>query len=393
MSVTIKKVATRRELKKFIRFNYELYKGNPYSVPDFYEDMLNTFDKRKNPAFEFCEADYFLAYKEGKLVGRVAAIINRRANEKWQCRNVRFGWIDFVDDPEVSAALLRTVEQWGRERGMTHIVGPLGFTDMDAEGMLVEGFDQLGTMATIYNYPYYPQHMERLGFAKDADWVEYKIYIPDAIPEKHRRISALIREKYNLQVKKYTSGKKIAREYGQEIFELMNEAYSPLYGYSPLSQRQIDQYVKMYLPIVDLRMVTLITEADGRLVAVGLSMPSLSEALQKAHGRMLPFGWYYLFKALFMKKRARMLDLLLVAVKPEYQNKGVNALLFDDLIPVYQQLGFEYAESNPELELNGKVQAQWGYFETKQHKRRRAYVKEIAGTAQQAGETAAAQAE
>ena len=393
MSVTIKKVATRRELKKFIRFNYELYKGNPYSVPDFYEDMLNTVGKQKNPAFEFCEADYFLAYKEGKLVGRVAAIINRRANEKWQCRNVRFGWIDFVDDPEVSAALLRTVEQWGRERGMTHIVGPLGFTDMDAEGMLVEGFDQLGTMATIYNYPYYPQHMERLGFAKDADWVEYKIYIPDAIPEKHRRISALIREKYNLQVKKYTSGKKIAREYGQEIFELMNEAYSPLYGYSPLSQRQIDQYVKMYLPIVDLRMVTLITEADGRLVAVGLSMPSLSEALQKAHGRMLPFGWYYLFKALFMKKRARMLDLLLVAVKPEYQNKGVNALLFDDLIPVYQQLGFEYAESNPELEQNGKVQAQWGYFETKQHKRRRAYVKEIAGAAQQTGETAAAQAE
>ena len=393
MSVTIKKVATRRELKKFRRFNYELYKGNPYSVPDFYEDMLNTFGKQKNPAFEFCEADYFLAYKEGKLVGRVAAIINRRANEKWQCRNVRFGWIDFVDDPEVSAALLRTVEQWGRERGMTHIVGPLGFTDMDAEGMLVEGFDQLGTMATIYNYPYYPQHMERLGFAKDADWVEYKIYIPDAIPEKHRRISALIREKYNLQVKKYTSGKKIAREYGQEIFELMNEAYSPLYGYSPLSQRQIDQYVKMYLPIVDLRMVTLITEADGRLVAVGLSMPSLSEALQKAHGRMLPFGWYYLFKALFMKKRARMLDLLLVAVKPEYQNKGVNALLFDDLIPVYQQLGFEYAESNPELEQNGKVQAQWGYFETKQHKRRRAYVKEIAGAAQQTGETAAAQAE
>ena len=377
MAVTIKKVTTKRELKRFIRFNYELYKENPYSVPDLYDDMLNTFNRRKNAAFEFCEADYFLAYKDGRLVGRVAAIINNRANQTWGKKEVRFGWIDFTDDAEVSEALIRTVEQWGKERGMTHIVGPLGFTDMDAEGMLVEGFDQLGTMATIYNYPYYPQHIERLGFTKDADWVEYKIYIPDAIPDKHKRISDLIQRKYNLKIKKYTSSRKIARDYGQAIFELINEAYTPLYGYSALTQRQIDQYVKMYLPILDLRMVTLITDADDRLVAVGISMPSLSEALQKSHGRLLPFGWYYLFKALFFKRRARMLDLLLVAVKPEYQNKGVNALLFSDLIPVYQQLGFEYAESNPELELNGKVQAQWEYFRTEQHKRRRAFVKKI----------------
>ncbi len=377
MAVTIKKVTTKRELKCFIRFNYELYKGNPYSVPDLYDDMLNTFNRRKNAAFEFCEADYFLAYKDGRLVGRVAAIINNRANQTWGKKEVRFGWIDFTDDAEVSEALIRTVEQWGKERGMTHIVGPLGFTDMDAEGMLVEGFDQLGTMATIYNYPYYPQHIERLGFTKDADWVEYKIYIPDAIPDKHKRISDLIQRKYNLKIKKYTSSRKIARDYGQAIFELINEAYTPLYGYSALTQRQIDQYVKMYLPILDLRMVTLITDQDDQLVAVGISMPSLSEALQKSHGRLLPFGWYYLLKALFFKRRAKMLDLLLVAVKPEYQNKGVNALLFSDLIPVYQQLGFEYAESNPELELNGKVQAQWEYFRTEQHKRRRAFIKEI----------------
>ena len=377
MAVTIKKVTTKRELKRFIRFNYELYKGNPYSVPDLYDDMLNTFNRRKNAAFEFCEAEYFLAYKDGQLVGRVAAIINNRANQTWGKKEVRFGWIDFTDDAEVSEALIRTVEQWGKERGMTHIVGPLGFTDMDAEGMLVEGFDQLGTMATIYNYPYYPQHIERLGFTKDADWVEYKIYIPDAIPDKHKRISDLIQRKYNLKIKKYTSSRKIARDYGQAIFELINEAYTPLYGYSALTQRQIDQYVKMYLPILDLRMVTLITDQDDQLVAVGISMPSLSEALQKSHGRLLPFGWYYLLKALFFKRRAKMLDLLLVAVKPEYQNKGVNALLFSDLIPVYQQLGFEYAESNPELELNGKVQAQWEYFRTVQHKRRRAFIKEI----------------
>ena len=377
MAVTIKKVTTGRDLKRFIRFNYEMYNGNPYSVPDLYADMLRTFNRKKNPAFDFCEADYFLAYKEGKLVGRVAAIINRRANETWQKHDVRFGWIDFTDDPEVSEALIRTVEQWGRERGMTHIQGPMGFTDMDAEGMLIEGFDQLGTMATIYNYPYYPRHMERLGFRKDADWVEYKIYIPDGIPEKHQRISDLIRRKYNLNIRKYTSSKKIAADYGQAIFELVNEAYKPLYGYSELTQRQIDQYIKMYLPILDLRMLTLITDAEDRLVAVGISMPSLAQALQKSRGRLLPFGWFYLLKALFFKRRAKMLDLLLVAVKPEYQNKGVNALLFSDLIPVYQKLGFEYAESNPELEMNDKVQAQWDYFRTEQHKRRRAFVKEI----------------
>ena len=377
MAITIKKVTTKRDLKRFIRFNYKLYKGNPYSVPDLFDDMLNTFNKQKNAAFEFCEADYFLAYKDGKIVGRVAAIINHKANQAWGKKDVRFGWIDFTDDAEVADALIRAVEQWGKERGMTDIVGPLGFTDMDAEGMLIEGFDQLGTMATIYNYPYYPHHMERMGFVKDSDWVEFKIYIPDGIPDKHKRIADIIQRKYNLQIKKYTSARKIAAEYGQAIFRLINEAYSQLYGYSALSQRQIEQYVKMYLPILDLRMVTLITEQNGELVAVGISMPSLSEALQKAHGRLLPFGWYYLLKALFFKRRAKMLDLLLVAVKPEYQNKGVNALLFTDLIPVYQQLGFEYAESNPEMELNGKVQAQWDYFRTEQHKRRRAFRKAI----------------
>lgn len=375
--ITIQKVTTSRELKQFIRFNYEMYKDNPYSVPDLYDDMLNTFSRKKNAAFEFCEADYFLALRQGKVVGRVAAIINHRANETWGKKEVRFGWIDFIDDPEVSEALLHTVEEWGRQRGMTHIQGPLGFTDFDAEGMLVEGFDQLSTMATIYNYPYYPQHMERLGYAKDVDWVEFKIFVPDAIPDKYKRIADLVQRKYNLKIKKFTSSKELEQQYGQAIFELMNEAYSPLYGYSALSPRQISQYIKMYLPILDLRMVTLITDADDQLLAVGISMPSLAEALQKSHGRLLPWGWYHLGRLLFLKKYPRMLDLLLVAVKPEYQNKGVNALLFSDLIPVYQQLGFQYAESNPELEQNGKVQAQWDYFRTEQHKRRRCFVKSL----------------
>lgn len=376
MAIVIKKVTTKRELKRFIRFNYHMYKDNPYSVPDLFDDMLNTFNKKKNAAFEFCEADYFLAYKGDKLVGRVAAIINNRANEKWNTKTVRFGWIDFIDDLEVSKALTDTVEQWGKERGMENIQGPLGFTDFDAEGMLVEGYDQLSTMATIYNYPYYITHMEKLGFVKDADWVEYKIYIPDAIPEKHRRISEIVMQKYHLHIKKYTSSRKISKEYGEAIFDLMNEAYSPLYGYSPLTPNQIKQYIKMYLPIVDLRMITLIVQDDGTLVGVGLSMPSLAVALQKAHGRLLPFGWYYLLKSLFIK-HAKFLELLLVAVKPEYQNKGVNALLFYDLIPAYQKMGFIYAESNPELEVNGKVQSQWEYFKHEQHKRRRAFIRKI----------------
>lgn len=376
MGITIKKVESSKELKTFIRFNYEMYKENPYSVPDLYDDMLNTFSRKKNAAFDFCEADYFLAYKDDKLVGRIAAIMNNRANETWNKKEVRFGWIDFIDDAEVSDALLKAVEAWGKERGATEIVGPLGFTDFDAEGMLVEGFDQLSTMATIYNYPYYPEHMEKHGYEKDADWVEFKIYIPDAIPDKHKRISEIIMRKYGLKIVKCTTTQEI-KKYGQAIFDLMNEAYSQLYGYSALSSRQIQQYIKMFLPILDLRMVTLVVDSEDNVIATGISMPSLSEALQKAKGRLLPFGWYHLMKVIFMKKYPKVLDLLLVAVKPEYQNKGVNALLFYDLIPVYQKLGYEYAESNPELELNDKVQAQWEYFKTEQHKRRRCFKKSL----------------
>lgn len=373
MTVEIKKVSNKAELKKFIRFNYEFYKNNPYSVPDLYDDMLNTFSPQKNAAFEFCEADYFLAMRDGKIVGRVAAIINHRANETWNKKVVRFGWIDFVDDLDVSRALIDTVKQWGRERGMNEIEGPLGFTDMDAEGMLIDGFDQLSTMATIYNYPYYPEHMNLLGLERSADWVEMKVYIPDAIPEKHKRISAIIAQKYKLHIRKITSRKEI-KETGiaHDIFRLINKAYTPLFNYSQMTERQIDQYVNMYVPVLDLRMVSIVENEQNEIVAVGISMASLSEALQKAKGKLLPFGWFHLLKALKWK-RPKMLDLLLVAVRPDYQGKGVNALLFTDLIPVYQELGFEYAETNPELEMNDKVQNQWQYFKTEQHKRRRCF--------------------
>lgn len=376
MAIIIKKVSSKKELKTFIRFNYELYKGNPYSVPDLYDDMLNTFSSKKNAAFEFCEAEYFLAYKDNKVVGRVAAIINNRANQTWDKKEVRFGWIDFIDDEEVSSALLKAVEDWGKQKGMDTITGPLGFTDMDAEGMLIEGFDQLGTMATIYNYPYYPQHMEKLGFEKDADWIEFKLYVPDQLPEKFVRISEIILQKYKLKIKKLTRKEIKEKHYGQKIFDLINEAYAPLYGFSKMTQGQIDQYVNTYLPLLDLRMVSIVETEDGELVAAGISMASLSKALQKAKGRILPFGWFYLLKALFIK-RPKVLDLLLVGVKPEYQSKGVNALLFYDLVPTFKKMGFVYGESNPELEENKKVQAQWSAFESVQHKRRRAFKKAI----------------
>lgn len=379
MSVEIRKVATKHELKTFIRFNYELYKDNPYSVPDLYEDMLSTFSKEKNPAFEFCEADYFLAYKDGKLAGRVAAIINRRANETWGKQAVRFGWIDFIDDEEVSRALIEAVKAWGVERGMEEMEGPLGFTDMDAEGMLVKGFDRLSTIATIYNYPYYPEHMERLGMEKENDWIEQLITVPDEIPEKHQRIADLVKNRYNLHIHKLRSKRDVARNnLGHRIFSLINDAYAPLFGYSRMTDKQIDGYVKSYLPILDLRMVTLVEDAEDNIVAVGISMPSMSRAMQKARGKLLPFGWWHLLKALKWK-HGETLDLLLVAVRPDFQGKGVNALLFTDLIPVYRSMGFRYAESNPEMDTNGKVQNQWQYFDVECHKLRRCYKMNIAG--------------
>lgn len=378
MTTIIKQVKTRAELKKFIRLNYEMYKDNPYSVPDLYEDMLNTFSTDKNPAFEFCEADYFLAYQGDKIVGRVAAIINRRANETWNKKAVRFGWIDFIDDPEVSKALIDTVKAWGKERGMTTLEGPLGFTDMDAEGMLIEGFDQLSTMATIYNYPYYPKHMEALGLVKATDWVELKLKVPEKLPDGYARVADIVKRRYNLRVRKLHSVKEIKRTgIGYTIFDLINEAYAPLYGYSKMTKGQIDQYVNEYLPILDLEMVTLIEQADtGELVAVGISMGSMSRALQRAHGKLWPLGWWHLLKALKLK-HAPILDLLLIGVKREYQGKGVNALLFADLIPIYIRKGYKWGETNPELEGNEKVQAQWKFLDGQIHKHRRCFTTDL----------------
>jgi GNAT superfamily N-acetyltransferase len=372
----IKQIAqSNAQLKKFTQFQIDLYKDNKFYVPPLISDDVNTLSPRKNPAFDFCDAAYFMAYRDGKPVGRIAGIINKQVNEKSGENVVRFGFIDFIDDNEVSAALLKAVEEWGRKQGMSKIIGPLGFTDLDHEGMLVEGFDELSTMATIYNYPYYPQHLEKLGYQKESDWLEFVMDVPEGIPDKYSRIADIVKKKYGLKVLKFKSRKKIKEEYGHALFNLVNEAYENLYQYSTLTERQIDCYIEQYLGLLDLDLVSVVVDSDNRLIGVGISMPSMSRALQKSRGRIFPFGWVHLLKGL--KGKNDRVDLLLVAVKPEYQNKGVNALLFQDLIPYYIKKGYRYAESNPEMETNAKVQGQWEYFGNRQHRRRRAYAKNL----------------
>ena len=375
-SIQIKRVETKKDLKRFIEFHYDLYKGDPYDVPNLYSDEVNTLSKNKNAAFDFCEAEYYLALKEGKIVGRVAAIINHKANEKWKKKDVRFGWIDFIDDIEVSRALFEAVEEYGRKKGMDDIVGPLGFTDMDPEGMLTWGFDKLGTMATIYNYEYYPQHMEKLGgWKKDNDYVEYYLVVPEKSPEKYTKIAEMVEKRYNLHVRKLTKKDIFQGGYGKKLFDLINLTYSDLYGFSELTDRQIDQYVKMYFPLADLNLVTVIEDGnkDNQLAGLGITIPSLSHALQKCRrGRLFPFGWWHLLRAIKFHKTDGV-DLFLMGFLPEYRSKGANALLFADLIPRYVNYGFKWGETQVEMESNEGVQSQWGPLDPINHKKRRCY--------------------
>lgn len=377
MAVEIREIQpTKRNLLKFVHFPIDtLYRDSKYFVPPLVTDELNTLRPDKNPAFDFCEAVYYLAYRDGKIVGRVAGIINHVVNERSNKKEARFSYIDFIDDAEVVDALIDAVTRWGKSKGMEHLTGPLSFTDMDPEGMLIEGYDRVGTSGGIYNYPYYPKHMERLGFVKDADWIEMLITIPKDIPEKMVRISNLVAQRYNLTTIKYTNRKQLVADYGDAIFKLINVAYDDIFGYSPLSDKQIKHYIKMYLPFLPLKDLALAVDKDTReLIAVGISIPSMAKALIQNRGRLLPMGWKPLLHAF---KHNDVVDLMLIAVKPEFQNKGVNSLLFTDLIPCFNEYGYKYAESNRELELNTKVLKQWEYFERDQHKRRRAFTKPI----------------
>ncbi len=375
--IEIRKVSTKKELKTFVQFYYDLYRGSEFAVPYLYSEEIATLRRDKNPSFECCEADYFLAYKDGKVAGRVAAIINYRANERWNCHQVRFGWFDFIDDIEVSTALLKTVEDWGREKGMNEIAGPLGFIDTDREGMLVEGFDQLSTMYINYNYPYYPKHMERIeGFRKDNDYLEMKVKVPEVVPDKFAKLTEMVKKRYGLRVHKFTRRELIEQNYGRQVFQLLNATYKDLYGFSQLSETQVDKLVNDYIKIADLNLVTAIMDGD-KMVGFGITFPSFSKALQKTRdGRFLPFGWWHLLKILKWHKTP-IVDLLLIGVLPEYRSKGANALIFDDLIRQFQAYGFEWAETGPQMETNEGVLSHWQYLESINHRRHRCYRKKF----------------
>lgn len=381
-TVTVSQISTEKEMRAFVRFNYELYKDCPYAVPDLLEDTLETLSPHCNPAFRFCQAAFFLARRDGKIVGRVAAIINSRANERWERKDVRFGWIDFIDDPDVSQALLQAVEQWGRERGMDRMVGPLGFTDLDPEGMLTEGFDQLSTLCTIYNYPYYPEHIRRLGLERETGWVERKVFIPkgehEANNAKYFRIAQMAEQRYGFRLRHFSSKREIRKGgYVQKMLGVINRAYAELYGYSELDSEQMEWYAKRFLLMLDRRFLSVVENREGEIIGVGVCMPSVSRAVQKAHGKLFPFGWRHIARELWFKQKHQILDMLLVGVLPEYHEKGANALFFADLIPGGINGGYEWAESHPQLEDNLASQMQWKYLDCTIHKRRAVFAKNI----------------
>lgn len=370
------RVTSKSQLKEFVQFNLDLYKGHPYHVPDLINDEISTLSRESNPAYEFCESALFMVYNGDKVVGRIAGIINHRANAKWKENRTRFGWADFINDDRVVDLLFDSVEAWARERGCEEIHGPMGFTDLDKEGMLIEGFEQLSTMITNYNYSYYPEQIERRGYVKEIDWLEFKIYVPKRVPDKHKRMSQIVQDRYGLKLVKCESRSELM-SYGHDIFNLLNEAYEPLYGVTELTQAQIDYYIKIYLPLVRLDFVNLVVrEKDNMLVGFAITLPSMSKALQRSGGKMFPTGFVHLLSAL-KSNSPEIADLMLIGVKPEYQNKGVNALIFEDLIKVMNRYQVKYAESNPELETNVSVMLQWNNFKKVHHKRRRVFVKRL----------------
>jgi hypothetical protein len=376
MSVTITEVKTKADRLKFVKFPIELYKHSPYYVPALVLDELETLNPEKNPAFDFCEAKLFLAYRSKQIVGRIAAIINHCSNEIWKQKHARFGFVDFIDDNEVVDALFEAAENWAKAKDMEAVHGPLGFTDLDREGLLIDGFDRIGTMVTIYCHPYYQTQIERLGYRKDVDWNEYYIPVPDSVPERHQRIAQIVKEKHGLKVLKFRNLKQIT-PYIDQVFNLLNKVYQPLYGYVPLTKKQIDHYVKVFVPLLCWDIVSIIVkEETNQVVAFGIACPSLSKALQLSRGKLFPFGWLGLLRALKWKNNP-VVDLMIIGIDPEYQGKGVNAVIFADFIPSAYECGFRFAETNPELETNNKVASLWDGFNAEHHKTRRAYIKEL----------------
>lgn len=372
MSVIVKEISSHSDMKRFVKFYARLYKKNKFAVPAIIVDELSTLNKKKNPAFDFCEVACFLAYRDKKIVGRIAAIINHEANAHNKHQRGRFGWFDFIDDEEVSTALLKTAETWVKGKGMDTIMGPMGITDLDREGMLISGFDRIGTLSTNYNFPYYPEHMEALGYVKDVDWNEYRITIPKQLPEKFSRVAAFVSEKFDVHPITLKSKKEITQKYGHKLFDLWNICYAGLYGVSLLTEKQIQHYIKMYFFILRADCLSIVVDRNDNVVGFGVSMPSFSKALIASRGALFPFGIFRLLKAYFKNDTV---DLQLIGVHPDYQNKGIVSLIFQDIFQAYIKNGYKFAESNPELEANVRIISHWDAFEHENHKHRRSYIK------------------
>lgn len=369
--LVLRKVKSNRDLRRFIDFQFQLYKENPYWCPPIRMDEIQTLSRKKNPAYDFCEAEFWIALRGKKMVGRIAGIINSSANERWNEKLVRFGWIDFIDDPRVSSLLINAVIDWGKEKGMNGIHGPLGFSDMDNEGMLIKGFDEQATLASIYNYPYYVTHMERLGFTKAADWVQYEFTIPQEIPDKVERLSQLVQEKYNLKILKAKKSKELL-PYAMKMFQTLNLAFNDLYGYTKLTRKQMEMYTKAYFGFIRPEFVSFVLDKEDEVVGFGISMPSLTKALRRCNGRLFPFGFSYILRAI---KKNDVIDMYLNGVRPDYQGKGVNALYYNEMHKAYIRNGIRKAITNPQLEENAKALTIWKNFEGRQHITRRCWIR------------------
>lgn len=376
MAIEIREINTKRELRHFIQFANDLYQDCPNYCPPLFFDEMNVFDEKNNPALSVCEKQLFMAYRGGKPVGRIAAIINHRANEKWECKRVRFGWMDFIDDLEVSHALLDKVAEWGKAHGMTEMNGPVGFTDWDHEGLLIEGYEYLAPLASLYNYPYYVHHMEDYGLTKEADWIEYQIIAPQEVPERVQRLNDIVCQRSHVHVDKVRSAKELKRKYGLEYMDVLDTAYQALYNYQPMTQRQKEYYCNYYFPLLNFDFVSIVVNDTNEVVGVGVGMPDIAKAVKKCGGRLFPFGWWHILRIL-RSKHIETFDLLLIGVRPDYLNKGINSIIFANIIPYFSKYGVKRIETTSMLETNTKILANFEYYDKKQHKRRRAYIKNI----------------
>ena len=374
MSIEIREVLKKSQLKKFVAFPNNTYKKEKAFVPFLFSDEMATFTKSKNPAYEFCETKLFLCYKDGKLAGRIAGLINHAANKKWKTNSIRFTRFDFIDDEEVSSALFNAVVSWGKERGYTEITGPIGFTDMDHEGMLIEGFDELNMSITFYNYPYYIKHMERLGLVKEVDWVEFQLTVPERVPEKISKLSKYIQTHGGYEVVNYTD-RKVLKADAFEAFKVIDVAFSVLHGTVPLTDAVINKALADYIPLVNMDFISSVKDKDGAIIGFAVLVPSIAKALKKSNGKLFPFGMFRMLKAL--KGKNDTMEMFFIAVKPEYQMKGIPAIIMDEMLKACIKNGVKICETGPELELNDAVQSMWKGLDVRQHKRRRCYKKSI----------------